>query len=166
MDFLAIELTLIGVLRCEGSFWGHVAIPSPAGWDSPCGLLVYGKCDSPWKTQLGFPWRHHDGFRKISTAAGFVRLPVGARTVFRSAVFYLMFNGSSRTDAARLGGVGFPVIRDWVVRFNADGPEDLVDRKAPGTSSPLRATERVAPAAQIEGLVQSGTRARYRGRGR
>ena len=24
------------------------------------------------------------------------------------------------------------IVRDWVLRFNADGPDGLIDRKAPG----------------------------------
>jgi len=36
--------------------------------------------------------------------------------------------------AARIGGVGLQTIRDWVVRFNARGPEGLIDGKAPGNT--------------------------------
>lgn len=61
-----------------------------------------------------------------------------------------IYDGSSRTEAARLGGVGLQVIRDWVVRFNADGPDGLVDRKAPGNPSLLGAAERAALVAQID----------------
>jgi hypothetical protein len=34
-----------------------------------------------------------------------------------------IFDGGSRSDAARIGGVGLQTIRDWVLRFNAKGPE-------------------------------------------
>ena len=47
-----------------------------------------------------------------------------------------IYDGGRRTDAARIGGVGLQVIRDWVLRFNADGPEGLIDGKAWG--QPLR----------------------------
>src|SRR5450759_2371593 len=40
-----------------------------------------------------------------------------------------IYDGGSRGDAARLGGVGLQIVRDWVVRFNADGPAGLLDRK-------------------------------------
>ena len=46
-----------------------------------------------------------------------------------------------RSDAARFAGVGLQIIRDWVLRFNAEGPESLKNRKAPGP--PLQ-TERGA----------------------
>ena len=40
--------------------------------------------------------------------------------------------GSPRTEAARLGGVGLQIVRDWVLRFNAEGPDGLMTGKAPG----------------------------------
>jgi len=30
------------------------------------------------------------------------------------------------------GGVGIQTVRDWVLAFNAAGPEGLIDGKAPG----------------------------------
>ena len=35
-------------------------------------------------------------------------------------------DGGSRTRAARVGGVGLQTLRDWVVRFNAHGPDRLI----------------------------------------
>ena len=43
-----------------------------------------------------------------------------------------IYEGASRGEAARLGGVTAQIVRDWVERFNREGPEGLVDRKAPG----------------------------------
>jgi len=43
-----------------------------------------------------------------------------------------IYDGATRTEAAKIGGVGLQVIRDWVVKFNAQGPDGLIDRKAPG----------------------------------
>jgi transposase len=59
-------------------------------------------------------------------------------------------DGGSRTEAARLGGVGLQIVRDWVVRFNAEGSEVLIDRKAPGKRSVLTPTQRAALAAAVE----------------
>ncbi len=42
------------------------------------------------------------------------------------------------------------IVRDWVVKFNAAGPDGLVDRKAPGQPSRLNDTHRAALAAMIE----------------
>lgn len=61
-----------------------------------------------------------------------------------------VYAGASRTEAARLGGVTLQIVRDWVLRFNAQGPEGLIDRKAPGQPSRLRDTHRAALAAVIE----------------
>ena len=36
------------------------------------------------------------------------------------------------------------IVRDWVVRFNAEGPAGLIDRKPPGATPKLGATERQA----------------------
>jgi transposase len=60
-----------------------------------------------------------------------------------------IYEGASRTEAARLGGVTLQIIRDLVVKFNADGPAGLIDRKAQGPPSRLNATHRVALVATI-----------------
>ena len=52
-----------------------------------------------------------------------------------------IYDGGSRSHAAKLGGVGLQVIRDWVLRFNADGPAGLIDRKAPGAAPKLTARQ-------------------------
>ena len=43
-----------------------------------------------------------------------------------------VFNGGSRTDASRIGGVILQIICDWVLRFNAHVPDGLINGKAPG----------------------------------
>src|SRR4051794_38848084 len=49
-------------------------------------------------------------------------------------------------------GVGLQTIRDWVVRFNARGPEGLIDGKAPGNSRKLNDRQRQA----LVNIVESG----------
>jgi len=61
-----------------------------------------------------------------------------------------IYDGGSRGDAARIGGVGLQIVRDWVVRFNAAGPEGLINRKVPGPSRRLDEAQRRALAAIIE----------------
>ena len=61
-----------------------------------------------------------------------------------------IYDGASRAEAARIGGVTLQIVRDWVLRFNAEGPGGLVDRKAPGRPSRLQDTHRAALAAVIE----------------
>ena len=62
----------------------------------------------------------------------------------------VIYDGGTRGDAARLGGVGLQIVRDWVVRFNADGPAGLLDRKPPGPSRRLDETQRKALVAMVE----------------
>jgi transposase len=61
-----------------------------------------------------------------------------------------IYDGGTRSEAARLGDVTLQVVRDWVVRFNAEGPVGLIDRKAPGPTPRLSDAHRRALAAQIE----------------
>lgn len=61
-----------------------------------------------------------------------------------------IYEGASRTDAARIGGVTLQIVRDWVLKFNASGPDGLVDRKAPGPPSLLNAVHRAALVEAIE----------------
>jgi transposase len=61
-----------------------------------------------------------------------------------------VYDGASRTEAARIGGVTLQIVRDWVLRFNAEGPAGLVDRKAPGQAPRLNDSHRAALAAVLE----------------
>jgi hypothetical protein len=45
---------------------------------------------------------------------------------------------------AKIGSVTLQIVRDWVLRFNAKGPEGLVTGRAPGASSLLNAEHRAA----------------------
>ena len=61
-----------------------------------------------------------------------------------------IYDGGSRGDAARIGGVGLQIVRDWVMRFNARGPDGLIDGKAPGRQPKLDDDQRQALAAIVE----------------
>ena len=61
-----------------------------------------------------------------------------------------IYDGATRTQAAELGGVTLQIVRDWVVRFNAEGPEGLVNRKAPGQPSRLNDAHRAALVQMLE----------------
>jgi len=61
-----------------------------------------------------------------------------------------IYDGATRTEAARIGDVSLQIVRDWVLKFNAFGPDGLIDRRAPGQPSRLNDTHRAALAAVIE----------------
>ena len=73
-----------------------------------------------------------------------------------------IYDGGSRSDAARVGGVTLQSVRDWVLRFNSHGPKGLIDIKAPGPKPKLNAKQRRAlkqivergPIAAIDGVVR------------
>ena len=70
-----------------------------------------------------------------------------ARRLLALAVIY---DGGRRSEAARRGNVTLQIVRDWVMRFNAEGPDGLRDRKAPGPTPRLTDAHRHALAAQID----------------
>ena len=53
-----------------------------------------------------------------------------------------IYEGASRSEAARIGCVTLQIVRDWVVRFNARGPQGLVTGRAPGSRPLLNETQR------------------------
>jgi transposase len=50
----------------------------------------------------------------------------------RQLALAVICDGGSRGEAGELAGVGPQTVRDWVLRFNAEGPNGLLNRKAPG----------------------------------
>jgi hypothetical protein len=56
----------------------------------------------------------------------------------------VLYEGGSRTDAARMGAVGLQTVRDWVLCFIAEGPEGLLTDKAPGACPLLNPEQRQA----------------------
>ena len=63
-----------------------------------------------------------------------------------------ILDGHSRSDAALVGGVTRQIVRDWVVRFNAEGPDGLMTRKAPGPTTILNDRHRRA----LEEIIDTG----------
>jgi transposase len=73
-----------------------------------------------------------------------------------------IYDGASRTEAARIGCVTLQIVRDWVLRFNTNGPEGLFTGRAPGASPRLNDKQREAlqriidegPIPAIHGVVR------------
>src|SRR6516225_5724587 len=63
-----------------------------------------------------------------------------------------IYDGATRTEAAKIGGIGLQIIRDWVLRFNARGPDALLNGKSPGQPCKLNDLQRRA----IGGMIESG----------
>jgi transposase len=63
-----------------------------------------------------------------------------------------IYDGATRSEAAKIGGVTVQIVRDWVLKFNAQGADGLIDRKPPGQPSRLNETHRAA----LEAIIESG----------
>ena len=61
-------------------------------------------------------------------------------------------DGASRTEAAQIGCVTLQIVRDWVLRFNARGPEGLLTGRAPGAPARLNDQHREA----LQAIVDQG----------
>src|ERR1700756_1355668 len=61
-----------------------------------------------------------------------------------------VLDGSSRTEAAEIGGMDRQTLRDWVIRFNKQGPEGLINIPSPGVPPKLDATHRAFLARIVE----------------
>jgi transposase len=97
-----------------------------------------------------------------SALRGLARRSKDAAQARRLLSLAVIYDGGSRSEAARLGNVTLQIVRDWVVRFNTEGPDGLRDRKAPGPTPRLSAAHRAAlleiiergPTPAIHGVVR------------
>lgn len=95
------------------------------------------------------------GVRSDYTSADlrrFARRSGDADQVRRLLAVALILDGGSRGEAARIAGVTLQIVRDWVPRFNASGPNGLATRKAPGRAPILNAEQR----ARLAEIVEAG----------
>lgn len=63
-----------------------------------------------------------------------------------------VLDGMNRTDAARIGGMDRQTLRDWVHRFNQQGPDGLRDIHAGGVEPRLS----VAHLAELAAIIEAG----------
>lgn len=73
-----------------------------------------------------------------------------ADQVRRLLAIAAVYEGKSRGEAARVGAMDRQTLRDWVHRFNREGPAGLLDRKAPGAKPRLTSEQETELAAMIE----------------
>jgi transposase len=87
-----------------------------------------------------------------SVLRGLARRSKDAGQARRLLALAEIYDGGSRGDAARIGGVTLQSVRDWVVRFNAQGAVGLIDIKAPGPKPKLDEAQRHA----LKQIVEAG----------
>jgi transposase len=89
------------------------------------------------------------------SAAELRRLAAAARNANQSRRLLSLaavLDGMNRTQAARIGGMDRQTLRDWVHRFNAHGPEGLLDTWSKGPAPRLSAEQR----SEVAQLVETG----------
>ena len=73
-----------------------------------------------------------------------------------------VLDGTSREEAAKIGGMERQTLRDWVIRFNDTGPEGLSNKPSPGAPGKLHAVHKEflthlideGPIPEIHGVVR------------
>jgi transposase len=61
-----------------------------------------------------------------------------------------VLDGVAREDAAKIGGMDRQTLRDWVIRFNEQGPDGLINIPSPGVPPILDDTHRAFLARIVE----------------
>jgi transposase len=61
-----------------------------------------------------------------------------------------VLDGSSREDAAKVGGMDRQTLRDRILRFNEQGPKGLINKCAPGAPGKLRKKHKAFLACLVE----------------
>jgi len=91
------------------------------------------------------------GLRADLTATALRRLAQSRRDFGQvRRLLAVIYDGGRRGEAARTNGVGLQTVRDRALRFNAGGPDGLIDGKAPGGRPRLHAN-------QLAAAVERGT---------
>jgi len=87
---------------------------------------------------------HGAGLRRLARLSG------DANQVRRLLALAVIYDGGARHAAAEVDCAGLQTVRDWVLRFNANGPQGLLDGKARGPRPMLGAEYKQALAEVIE----------------
>src|SRR6185369_15135922 len=59
-------------------------------------------------------------------------------------------DGAAREEAAKIGGMDRQTLRDWVIRFNDQGPDGLINKSSPGAPGKLSKEHKAYLARLIE----------------
>ena len=91
--------------------------------------------------------------RQDFTAAELRRLATRTKDVAqaqRLLAIAAILDGAPRAEAARIGGMDRQTLRDWVIRFNEQGPEGLINMVSPGSPPKLDEEHRAFLARMVE----------------
>ena len=72
--------------------------------------------------------------QKLRRLATRVRDAAQARRLLAIAA---ALDGAAREEAAKIGGMDRQTLRDWVIRFNDQGPDGLINKSSPGAPGKL-----------------------------
>ena len=97
-----------------------------------------------------------DALRQLATRS------TNANQARRLLALAAVRDGMSREAASRIGGMDRQTLRDWVHRFNEQGPDGLINAKSPGRPSKLSAEQKeglrqlveAGPDPQMHGVVR------------
>ena len=145
-------------------------------------LSLYELYQRPrWLTHRGFPWRGFSdslGAKEIRAMPAAVKLRDSysaeeLRTLARRSKdanqsrrllsLAAVRDGMERGEAAKIGGMDRQTLRDWVHRFNASGPDGLIDNRnasGPTTRLPPEQLSKFAklveagPDREVDGVVR------------
>ena len=116
------------------------------------------RCENGYDSVFGFEPEEDDmdapvPLRSDFTADALPGVAKGARDRDQTQhvlALSVIYAGSSSSETVSIGGLGLQAVRDWVVAFNARGPDELIDGKAPGARPRLNAAQRAALRASVE----------------
>ncbi len=100
---------------------------------------------------MGYPLSLRSNFN-AETVRGLAKRSRDGYQARRLLALAAIYDGMSRQDAARVGGMDRQTLRDWVIRFNEEGPDGLADRYRSGR--PRRLTD--AQLTELEEIVRAG----------
>ena len=66
-----------------------------------------------------------------------------AGQVRRLLAIAAVLGGASREEAAKIGGMDRQTLRDWVIRFNQEGPAGLINKSSPGAPGKLTTEHKI-----------------------
>ena len=90
------------------------------------------------------PWASRLRFERISAVEvrGLARRAKDSDQVRRFLAIAAVIDGASPAVAAKVGGMARQTLRDWVTRFNEQGPDGLINVPAPGAPAKLNKRHR------------------------